>query len=166
MDRQAHIFQAPKLPYYQRTRFWDALAEGKLGEGQVSLGYSDWRYFDRTDIRPDTTVKRWHVRYLWQPNDAVGVEGNFARSSIKQPARPNSDVETLSLSGDWAISSATDFSIHLRRDKLDLPVVQNAWVRERRLGVASLVHRWRGWTVQFGFRQQENEAHPQRPKFR
>jgi len=157
MDRQAHIFQAPKLPYYQRTRFWDALAEGKLGEGQISLGYSDWRYFDRTDIRPDTSVKRWHVRYLWQPNDAVGVEGNFARSSIKQPARPNSDVETLSLSGDWAISSATDFSIHLRRDKLDLPVVQNAWVRERRLGVASLVHRWRGWTVQFGFRQQENE---------
>lgn len=31
MDRQDQIFQAPKLPYHQRTRFWDALAEGKLG---------------------------------------------------------------------------------------------------------------------------------------
>ena len=67
MDRQAQIFQAPKLPYYQRTRFWNALAEGKLGEGQLSLGYSDWRYFDRTDIRPDTTIKRWHARYLCSP---------------------------------------------------------------------------------------------------
>jgi hypothetical protein len=38
MDRQAHIFQAPKLPYYQRTRFWDALAEGKLGRGASQFG--------------------------------------------------------------------------------------------------------------------------------
>lgn len=157
MDKQEQLFEAPKLPYYQRTRFWDALVEGKFGEGQIGLGYIDWRYFDRTDIRPDTTVKRWQVRYLWQPNELLGIEGSFARSSMKQSARPNSDVETMTLSADWSITEATDFSVHLRRDKLDLPVVKNAWVRERRFGIANLVHRWRNWTLQFGFRQQENE---------
>ena len=157
MDQQDQFFEAPKLPLRQRTRFWSAITEGKIGESRVSLGYTDFRYFDRTDIRPDTFVKRWHVNYLWQPSQVFGIEGSFLRSSIKQPIRPDSEVETVALSGDWSIAVATDFSVHLRRDKLDLPVVQNAWVRERRFGVANLVHRWRHWTLQVGFRQQENE---------
>ncbi|MCS7264056.1 MAG: hypothetical protein NZ805_04405 [Armatimonadetes bacterium] len=157
MDRQDHLFEAPKLPLYQRTRFWDAIAEGKLGDGQIHLSYADWRYFDRTDIRPDTYVKRWNFRYLWEPATSFGLESAIGRLSIKQPGRPNSDVDFLALSADWSISSSTDFSLHLRRDKLDLPVVQNAWVRERRIGIANLTHRWRGWNLNFGFRQQESE---------
>ncbi len=157
MDRQDHLFEAPRLPYHQRTRFWDAVAEGRVGEGQLSMGYADWRYFDRTLVRPNTTIKRWHARYLWEPTDSLGIEGQFARFSIKQPARPDSDVETLALSGDWSLGSGTNLSMLLRRDKLDLPVVQNAWVRERRLGIANLTHGWRGWTLQVGFRQQEAE---------
>lgn len=157
MDRQDHLFEAPKTPLYQRTRFWDAVAEGKVGEGQLHLSYADFRYFDRTDIRPDTAVKRVQARYLWEPSPSLGIEGSFARFSIKQPARPDSDLETLSLSGSWSLGSRTDVSWLLRRDKLDLPVVQNAWVRERRFGFADLTHRWRGWTLRLGFRQQEAE---------
>ena len=157
MDRQDHQFEAPKLPYHQRTRYWDAVVEGRIGEGQMNLTYSDWRYFDRTDIRPNVTVKRWQIRYLWAPTMTFGLEGQFARFSIQQPARPDSDLGTLALSGDWAISAVTDLSVLLRRDKLDLPVVRNAWVRERRLGVANLTHRWGNWTAQIGFRQQESE---------
>ncbi len=157
MDRQDRIFESPKLPYYQRTRYWDAVAEGKLGDSQLSLGYADWRYFDRTDIRPDISVKRWNFRYMWEPNLNFGLEGGVARFSVKQPGRPDSDVDSLTLNADWALSPFTDLSLHLRRDKLDLPAVQNAWVRERRIGVANLTHRWRGWTFNFGFRQQEAE---------
>jgi hypothetical protein len=157
MDQQDHFFEAPKLPLRQRTRFWDVVAEGKLGDGQISLGYTDFRYFDRTDIRPDATVRRWHANYLWTPNERAGLEASFNRFTLRQPVRPNSDGETLALSGDWALSSATDITLLLRRDKWDLPVVQNAWVRERRLAIARFVHRWQGWTLQLGFRQQENE---------
>ncbi len=157
MDRQDRIFESPRLPYYQRTRYWDAVAEGKIGDAQLSLGYADWRYFDRTDIRPDTFVKRWNARYLWESNSKFGLEGGIARFSVKQPGRPSADVETLALNADWAISAVTDLSLQLRRDKLDLPVVQNAWVRERRIGVANLTHRWRGWNINLGFRQQESE---------
>ncbi|MFN4180949.1 MAG: hypothetical protein ACK4I8_11590, partial [Armatimonadota bacterium] len=157
MDRQDRIFEAPQLPYYQRTRYWDAVAEGKIGDAQLSLGYADWRYFDRTDIRPDTFVKRWNARYLFEPNSKFGLEGGIVRFSVKQPGRPSADVETLALNADWAISAVTDLSLQLRRDKLDLPVVQNAWVRERRIGAANLTHRWRGWNINLGFRQQEAE---------
>ena len=157
MDRQDRIFESPKLPYYQRTRYWDAVAEGKIGDSRLSLSYADWRYFDRTDIRPDTFVKRWNLRYLWEPNARFGIEGDFLRFSVKQPGRPNSNIETLALNADWTISALTDLSILLRRDKLDLPVVQNAWVRERRIGVANLTHRWRDWNLNIGFRQQESE---------
>lgn len=157
MDRQDHLFESPKTPLYQRTRFWDAVAEGKVGEGQLHLSYADWRYFDRTDIRPDTSVKRWNVRYLWEPNTNLGLEWGITKFSIKQPGRPANDLETLSLSGSWSLGSETDLTWLLRRDKLDLPVVQNAWVRERRFGFADLTHRWRGWTLRFGYRQQEAE---------
>ncbi|MCX7967014.1 MAG: hypothetical protein N3B10_00835 [Armatimonadetes bacterium] len=157
MDRQDRIFESPQLPYYQRTRYWDAVAEGRISDSQLSLSYADWRYFDRTDIRPDTTVKRWSVRYLWEPSTILGLEGGISRFSVKQPGRPDADVESLALSADWALSQSADFSLHLRRDKLDLPVVQNAWVRERRLGIANLTYRWSGWNLNFGFRQQETE---------
>lgn len=157
MDKQDHLFEVPKLPLYQRTRFWDAIAEGKLGDGQLHISYADWRYFDRTEIRPNTTIKRMQGKYSWDASPALGVESGFARFSIKQPARPSSDVETLFLSGNWAIGAATEFSWLLRRDKLELPVVQNAWVRERRLSFVDLTHRWRGWTLKFGYRQQEAE---------
>lgn len=157
MDRQDRIFEAPRLPYYQRTRYWDAIAEGGAGDARFSLGYADWRYFDRTDIRPDTFVKRWNAQYLWEPNSRFGVEGGITRFSVKQLGRPKADVETLALNADWVISPVTDLSLQLRRDKLDLPVVQNAWVRERRIGVANLTHRWRGWNIGLGFRQQEAE---------
>lgn len=157
VDRQDRIFEAPKLPYYQRTRYWDAVAEGKLGEGKLSLSYTDWRYFDRTDIRPDTNVKRVQASYLWEPGRTVGVEGQFARYNISQTARPDSDLESLSLAGYWEITPSTDISVLLRRDKLDLPVVQNAWARERRFGFANLSHRWKGWNFQIGFRQKEIE---------
>ncbi len=157
MDRQDHLFEAPKLPLYQRTRFWDAIAEGKLGDGQLHISYADWRYFDRTEIRPNISVKRFQGRYLWEAFSRFDIEGSFARFSVKQPARPDSDVETLSLRGNWSIGSATEFSWLLRRDKLDLPVVQNARVRERRFGFADLTHRWRGWNLRLGYRQQETE---------
>ncbi len=157
MDRLDRHFESPLLPLHQRLRFWDALAEGRLGEGRLSLGYTDFRYFDRTDVRPDTTVKRWHGRYLWEPTNTLGIEGQFVRSTIKQPAIPDGSVETLSLWGDWVLNPATDLSLLLRRDKLDLPVVNNAWVRERRVGIATLTHRWKNWTMQLGFRQQEVE---------
>ncbi|MFA0731869.1 MAG: hypothetical protein RJAPGHWK_001567 [Candidatus Fervidibacter sp.] len=157
MDQQDHFFEAPKLPLRQRTRFWDAVAEGKLGDGQIRLGYTDFRYFDRTDIRPDTTIRRWYVNYLWMPDERMGWEASFHRFTIQQPFRPNSDGQALAISGDWSLSSVTDITLLLRRDKWDLPVVQNALVRERRLAIARFVHRWQGWTLQLGFRQQENE---------
>lgn len=158
MDQQDHFFEPPRSALRQLTRRWDALAGGKVGRGQMSLGYTDWRYFDRTDLRPDIALRRWEVRYLWEPQVNLGLEGAFARTILSQTGVPNnSHVETLTFVGDWAVAPTTDLSVTLRREQFDLPTVRNAFVRERNTGSVSLVNRWRNWTAKLGFRQQEAE---------
>jgi hypothetical protein len=156
-DGQTHHLDIPRTPLLQNTRYWDAVAEGKLGNGQVSIGYTDWRYFDRTNTFPDTSMERWHARYLWEVNPALALEGSFARTELGQQNRPASLLESLNLSGDWMLSNSTELALAFWQDKISLPVVQNAYVRERRQSSALLIHRWNRWNLQFGVREREAE---------
>ncbi len=156
-DGQNHYLETPRTPLLQNTRYWDAVAEGRLGNGQLSIGYTDWRYFDRTDTFPDTGMERWHARYLWEVNPTLSVEGGFARMELRQQNRPNSRMETLNLAGDIALNSATELALAYRQDRISLPVVQNAYLRERRSTSALLIHRWNRWNLQMGVRQREAE---------
>nr|BAL54302.1 hypothetical protein HGMM_F14E02C19 [uncultured prokaryote] len=156
-DGQNHYLETPRTPLLQNTRYWDAVAEGKLGNGQLSIGYTDWRYFDRTNTFPDTSMERWHARYLWEVNPALAVEGTFARMDLRQQNRPASKMETLNLAGDIALSAATELALSFRQDKIALPVVQNAYVQERRNTSALLIHRWNRWSLQVGVREREAE---------
>ncbi len=156
-DGQSHYLEIPRTPLLQNTRYWDAVAEGKLGNGQVSIGYTDWRYFDRTNTFPDTGMERWHARYLWEVNPTVAVEGTFARMELRQQNRPNSRMETFHMASDIALSTATELALSFRQDKIALPVVQNAYVRERRSTSALLIHRWNRWNLQVGVREREAE---------
>ena len=156
-DGQNHYVDIPRTPLLQNVRYWDAVAEGQLGNGQISIGYTDWRYFDRTDTFPDTGMERWHARYLWEMNPRLAVEGSVARMELRQQNRPSSRMETWNLSTDWVLSNSTDLALSFRRDQMTLPVVQNAYVRERRQSQALLIHRWNRWNLQFGVRQREAE---------
>ncbi len=156
-DGQNHYLESPRTPLLQNTRYWDAVAEGKLGNGQLSIGYTDWRYFDRTNTFPDTSMERWHARYLWEVNPALAVEGTFARMDLRQQNRPSSKMETLNLASDLVLGTATELALSFRQDKIALPVVQNASVRERRSTSALLIHRWNRWSLQVGVREREAE---------
>lgn len=156
-DGQNHYLESPRTPLLQNTRYWDAVAEGSLGNGQISIGYTDWRYFDRTNTFPDTGMERWHARYLWEVNPTLAIEGGFAQMQLRQQNRPNSRMDTLSLAGDIALSSATELALAFRQDKISLPVVQNAYLRERRSTSALLIHRWNRWSLQMGVREREAE---------
>lgn len=156
-DGQNHYLETPRTPLLQNTRYWDAVAEGRLGNGQLSIGYTDWRYFDRTNTFPDTSMERWHARYLWEVNPALSVEGAFARMNLRQQNRPASKMETLNLASDLALGTATELALSFRQDKIALPAVQNAYVQERRSASALLIHRWNRWSLQVGVREREAE---------
>lgn len=156
-DGQNHYLETPRTPLLQNTRYWDAVAEGKLGSGQISIGYTDWRYFDRTDTFPDTGMERWHARYLWEVNPKLAIEGTLARMQIRQQNRPGSQMDTLNLASDIVLNSATELALSFRQDRINLPVVQNAYLRERRSTSALLIHRWNRWSLQMGVREREAE---------
>lgn len=156
-EGQNHYLPTPRTPLMQNTRYWDAVAAGLLGNGQVEVGYTDWRFFDRTVTVPDTGMERWHARYLWDISPTAAVEGTFAQMQLRQQNRPSSNMETLSLTSDIHLSNSTELALAFRRDKIGLPVVQNAYVREQRSTNALLIHRWNRWSLQMGVRQREAE---------
>lgn len=156
-EGQNHYLETPRTPLLQNTRYWDAVAEGKFGNGWLSIGYTDWRYFDRTNTFPDTGMQRWHARYLWEMNPRLSVEGMFSGMRLPQQGRPRSSMDTLQLVSDILINNATELTLSFRQDKIDLPVVRNAYVRERRSGQALLIHRWNRWNLQLGVRGREAE---------
>lgn len=157
LDEQEHYLESPRTPLLQNTRYWDAVAEGKFGNGQLSIGYVDWRYFDRTSTFPDTGMQRWHARYLWELNPALAIEGTVSRMNLYQQNRPSSQMNTVQLVGEFVVNPSTELSLAFRRDLIDLPVVRNAYVRERRSTHALLIHRWNRWNAQIGLRQREAE---------
>lgn len=157
MDEQDQFFEPPRSPQRQRTRYYDAIAAGRLGNGQLHLSLSNWRFFDRSGDLRDTKVDQWQIRYLWEPLQNVGLEGSFARLTVHQPSAPKGRVEILSLTGDLAAGPATDLMLTLRLDKLRFPVVQNASAREQRLAAARVTHRWNRWSAQLGLSEREVE---------
>ncbi len=158
MDEQNQSFDPPSQPLHQRTRYSDVNAEGKVGPGFLSVGFADWRYFDRTQVLPDNTVQRVNLNYLWQAHARLAVEGGYSQYAIwQQNGRPKSTVDTLAFSGDLALASATDMELTFKRDRRDLSVVQNGFLRDVRSGGLTLVHRWPKWSVQLGFQGREAE---------
>ncbi|MCS7223639.1 MAG: hypothetical protein NZ959_03615 [Armatimonadetes bacterium] len=157
MDLEDHFFEPPKDSLNQWTRYWDIGAEGKAGPGQLTLAYQHRHYSDRTVVRPNVTVRGWRIAYLLEGGQNLGVEASLARFAITQRGRPDNDVTSLALFGDWIIGSDTDFSVLLRRDSIDLPFIANASVRERRFLSASVRHHLYGWNLLLRATQREAE---------
>jgi hypothetical protein len=157
MDEQNDFFETPHDPLRQRARYSDAVANGKLGPGRLSLSYSDWRYFDRTGTIKDSTIDRWQARYMWEPTQTIGLEALFSQSTISQPESPDSHVQTIGLAGDVQLGPATTMVLGYQQDNFNYPVVQSAWVREQRVAEGRIIQRWRGWTGMFGIRSKEDD---------
>jgi hypothetical protein len=155
MDQQNSYFEAPSLPLHQRTRFSNVNIEGKLGPGFLGVSFTDWRYFDRTGIRPDMTLKRWQASYLWTPSSSVAVGADFVRHNIEQTGAPSSRVEQVSFDTSLALGPDTDLDLDYFNQTLHLPVVQNAYDRKQRGGGGRIVQHWPGWSVSLSIRERE-----------
>ena len=157
LDDQQQVFQPPKDPLQQTTRYRDIVAGGKLGNGYLNLNFLDFSFTDRTNNLPDTTTRSVGLGYFWELTPGIGLEGAYSRSWIEQAQQPMGRLDTLSLDGDFALGPATTLDVILRQRHLDLPQVQNAFARDQRYGAFQIAHRWHGWSAQAGLKIQEAE---------
>jgi hypothetical protein len=157
MQDQHDFFEAPLDPLHQRTRYWDAIGAGKLGNGQIKLGYTDWRYFDRTLTLFDTKVTGWRLGYMWMPTLNIGAEATYANLEVKQPGQPTGHLDFVTLSSDTTVGQSTDLGVLLRRDRLSLPIVSTAYAREQRLAQFSLAQSYKKWNARLSISQRDVE---------
>jgi hypothetical protein len=156
LSEQNHFFQSPREALRQRTRYWDLAAEGKVGDARISLGFSDFRYFDRTLVLPDTAIKRWRMVGVWEPFKTLGLEASYLSQEINQTSLTN-HIDTISLASNWAVGPNTDIQMNYRHDSLNLPTVQTSVVREQHNFNTKLVQRWPRWMLQVGMNYRETE---------
>lgn len=155
-------YQEPTQPVLLNSRYRDVIAGGRFGNGYVSMKFLEWDFVshpgsDRRDTLDKTTTKSMKLGYLWNVAPAVGLEGSYARTWIYQPNARAARLDTLSLDGDFSLGSGTNLDLFLHQQHAELPVVQNAFVRDQRSGALRLAHRFHGWTAQAGIRVQESE---------
>lgn len=153
-DMLRRQFASAHAPYDQTAQGWDITAEGAAGAGRLSLQYTRSRYRDRTSTRPNLTLQRWQAGYLWEPTTTLGLEAVWSEARFEQAQRPVSRVQNLTLFTDWTPSATTEVGLMLQREQLNLPVVRNAWTRERRMGALNLVRQFGAWRLQIGIRRQ------------
>lgn len=156
LDQQDQNFDPPKGSLHQRTNTWLASAAGNLGGGFVDLSFSGTRFYDRTNVLPDSETRRWGLSYARSLTPGLNLEGGFVRSSTDLNGLTN-DVNSWSFSGDWQAGEDTDLVFNFRHESLDLPSTQNAFVRERSMARARLIHRWPRWTGQIGYKRMDIE---------
>jgi len=151
-DQQDQIFAAPKDPLHQRTRTWDAKLQGNVfGADSASIGFTDWHYFDRTEVLPDSHLTQWNLNYAHQFLPNLDVNGSFTNSSIQQPSMSGSNVQEWGFGGGWDIGDTTNLLFKWRGEHISLPNVANAYDRDRQQTTARLVQSWRNWTAELGY---------------
>lgn len=151
MDQQDVHFPAPLDPLHQRTRTSTATAQGSLWkDGFVSLNFTDWQYWDRTNILSDTNMKRWSAGISQDFGDRFSLRGSYSNSRIEQIE--TNRIEAWTFGGQFHFDDATTLFGEFRNERLSLPTVDNAYVRNRDVIRGRVVHRFgAGWTGQLGY---------------
>lgn len=157
LDEQNRTKESPLDPLHQRTRTYNAAIEGQFGAAHLGLGLTNWNYFDRTNVLPDTEANVWSLSYAQDLSPALSLGAQYVRSDIDQGSDRNSEVETMRFNGAFDIGEYTGLTFDFRKSEYDLPVVQNAYVRERSFGRARLSHAWSGWNFQVGYAKEDIE---------
>lgn len=152
MDQQDKAFEPPLNSFHQRTRTWNAAIQGTVGQkGFVDASYTDLRYWDRTDVLPDTETQRWSLGYSHQVAPNLNLSGSLGHSRIHQNFGQTNTVNNWSIGGQWNPTDSTMVMASLQNASMDLPSVDNGYVRRRGIGKIRVVQRWENWSAQLSF---------------
>lgn len=150
-------YAAPREPDHMRTRTFAAGVGGDLLGGNLNVTASDRRSFDDTGVQPGRLQQRIDASYTRDIGSALTLEGSAGYAKIEQAGWASSYVKSYALAGAFDLGPDTTLQFHMGRQDLDLNAIQNAWVRKRLLTSARLMHRFPGWSLQFGFKHREWE---------
>lgn len=151
------FYEPPKDQLRQRTYTWTGEAGGRVAGGFGSLQLSDWHYYDRTNILPDNHVQMWGVNYGRQFGSRLSAQANYFHSTIKPSKGVDNDISTFGLTADYDLSDDTLALFQYRREHLNLPTVQNAYVRDRGFVRGSIIHHFSGWDGELSYRRMDLE---------
>ena len=147
MDQQDLVYVPPAETLHQRSRYTELTSEGNIGNGRIGLSYSNWEYYDRTGVLPNTSVDRLQAIAVVQPSPSLSLDAQYAVRWIGQVGEAGSSADSVRLGGDWAVGGASDLTVNLRRDTYKLPNTQSAVLREQFMGSTSFLTRWPGWSL-------------------
>lgn len=150
-------YPAPREAEHTRSTTVAGGVGGNVLGGNLALTVSDRRTHDDTRVRPGTLQRRIDATYSRDFGDSFSLEGSTAYTRIEQAGWASSNVRSYALAGNWDLSESTSVQFHFGRQDLDLNAVLNAHARKRLVSSARLLHRWPGWSFQFGFKHRETE---------
>lgn len=151
-------YEPPTEGHRDRTTSIAGGIQGKAPGGYFSLTLGDDRYFDRTGVLPNTTLRRIDARYgLDFGGGPFALEGIYSRTNVEQAGRNNGHLITIGLDADWDAGPTTAFHASFRRDDINTPVTLNATTRQRFTTSARLLQRLGKASLQVGYRRREIE---------
>lgn len=150
-------YPAPRDPEHNRTRSFAGGVQGNVFGGNLGVTVSDRRTFDDTGAQPATLQRRIDASYSHDFGDSFSLEGSAGYARVEQAGLANSGVRTYALAGALDLGPATAFQFHLGRQDFELNNVLNARIQKRLVSSGRLIHRWPGWSLQFGLKHQETE---------
>jgi hypothetical protein len=116
------------------------------------LTFSNWAYFDRTQLLDNTNVKRYEASYD-HPIGPQDITAQYSYLAVESAGAPSGHVQITSLADDVHVDSSTTASIALRQDTVNLPIVQNSYVRQQQSATATLSHAWENWYGTLAFQR-------------
>lgn len=150
-------YAAPRDAEHMRTRQIAGGVGGNVLGGNLGVNYSDRRAWDDTGVQPNRLTQTVSANYTRDLGPALSLEGSAASSKIQQAGLKNSFVRSYALAGAWDLAPSTGVQFHFGRQDYDLNNVLNAYVQKRFVSSLRLMHRFPGWSFQFGYKHKESE---------
>lgn len=156
-DQRDQITSPALRDLHQRTYLTNVSVEGKMAQGFGAINYTNWRYFDRTNVLPDTEVRQVQLSYLRDITHDATLGGVFTHAKIQQDNAPNSTIQTAAVNGSWFLGPRTQLVGNVTEQKLNLASVENAKAQARHVANLRWVQRFNKWSTQIGFRTLQEE---------
>ncbi len=159
MKQQTHDKHrlAPLAPEFTITKGYAAGVQGKVLDGHLGVGYSDQRYYDRTNTQPKTVLKRWTAEYSRDFSDTLNAGVHWNQTRIEQQSREPGDIKSAGINASFDYSPTGTVFLALKRDDIKLPMVTTATDRRRLSSSLRIVQQTDIGRFDLGFQRRSNE---------
>lgn len=147
----------PDRPQYTITKGFAGGLQGNVLGGNLGIGISDQRYYDRRSVQPKTVLKRWGVEYSHPIGDNANAGVTWNQTRIEQASRESGTIRSAGFNFSLDYSPTGSIFVDLKRDDIKLPMVSNATDRRRISSAVRVVQDTPKGRLDVGFQRRSNE---------